>query len=1216
VDKIYLWHNRRDTPLAVVHDEAEFVSLRLPIGVWPGQLTRHNITLEYRIEPKEAFLVHLVEDPPNSPVEPDGAARIGLNPDNRRGSIKRITSDTIAALREDYPNEAARTRPYYDLDWIFQNYQPAPAYYEATLHHIPVGATVHYQIKLYSHNAQPLVDPADNTQYQAFAAPVFGLEDVKWCKSQAPMEEFDTVVYWKPSGDDGDYVFRFDFMRTDHMWDDFYLKLANAASGDKEGRLESRNMPIRANDHPSSPTSVWPPQTPLSQSWPFTYEPVVDRQFDTVTVRLTAAELAQDTRIGWWGEEIGQVNAGGIIPSQPGPFHPIRLMFIHYANQSVNDLFESPNKNYTPGRSYMQTTLRDERGTYCSRPDATDQGLPAGYMFALEAHARTQLPCVVALSGSCLSLIAQDHNHVYRGKPIDDLDCIKKYIDLGLMEPAIGGLAGHKMLYFHRETNAFALKAGIEWLENILCMTAPVVYPNSRLYAANENIDRPILDARISKPLTLSEQDGKRHFAAGAVPSKVRYVVVDQQGFSLANIKGPRPAPIWGQKEHAYLWRQQCRTHRGTQQACSDDGCDTWYWLFIDQDAKNNMVKDDNASGGTVQTNEFWEAGKLSEDMRHELIYGFSEQLSQSLVVYSDDIEHFSANGWFDGDYNGKETDWVGIANAALEWIAAHPWIRVVTTADLDPATDCVGTVFVEGAIDPSIHQDFFDPTEESWAARYTDDFDRWSREQVARTNGFVYGWWYRVWRDTRSAWLDKRFAEISEALEQAIMMHPPEKPNSLDTLAQIAYTLAQHEACWNKQPLEAFVPKEIYDNPNNKDNRKQLNAFQRLNGNGVLDPEDFIWCASLQVRNAHVFRCAAAWPRLLDQLTDGATRCNSDPLFRAIEDLRKGTCQHLVQPNVRPGLQWDLDVTENVVLYNNKLLVVMDSNGGRITHVFAMHDGEPVVISGTVKAYQFLGDERQYGGQLPSDGAVLQNTVFVPSHRYIASDVAQSRSTKGEKYNRKPHIVDDGGPHYEDKQFGAEDWLYPDNFNCYKLQSHDDHSATWAFPGNRWDIYKADPMNVGKFTQLMAAYRAFIQELPGRNRLIEAHLKSTKAAFTKTITLDGNTIRVAYAGTLHNHLVANEFSLDHLSMLTDGAMQTRTVIDEDHEIRLQRDDLTPQLAVTIRLGPKCHFSEPTLRDDKPGGKPKDRRLHRAFSDCVEVESTADGDFDYTITVG
>jgi hypothetical protein len=349
----------------------------------------------------------------------------------------------------------------------------------------------------------------------------------------------------------------------------------------------------------------------------------------------------------------------------------------------------------------------------------------------------------------------------------------------------------------------------------------------------------------------------------------------------------------------------------------------------------------------------------------------------------------------------------------------------------------------------------------------------------------------------------------------------------------------------------------------------------------------------------------------VLGQLADGKTRCNDGPLIEAIARLRGDSCQRLVQPNVRPELQWDLDVTENVILYNNKLLVVMDRNGGRITHVFAIHDGRPVVISGNLKAYQFLGDERKYRGQLPSDGAVLQNTVFVPSHRYIASDVKQSQSTLGEKYNRKPRIcVDTDHVHFETGPFGPEDWLYPDNFNCYDLESGDNHPVQWSFPGKAWDMANADPMNVGKFSQLLSAYRAFIMNLPGRHPLVEARMRSTQPEFSKTITLDGNSIHVAYAGTQQGHQVANEFSLDHLTMLTHGVRQTRKIVAKERQIAVLRTDLAPPLTVTITLGGECRFSDATLRE-----KPLDRSLHRAFSDCIEIESTDDGDFDYLIAV-
>ena len=46
-------------------------------------------------------------------------------------------------------------------------------------------------------------------------------------------------------------------------------------------------------------------------------------------------------------------------------------------------------------------------------------------------------------------------------------------------------------------------------------------------------------------------------------------------------------------------------------------------------------------------------------------------------------------------------------------------------------------------------------------------------------------------------------------------------------------------------------------------------------------------------------------------------------------------------------GLQWDHDPLPNVVLYNEQALVVLDRNGGRVTHLFAMVGDRPVSVSG-----------------------------------------------------------------------------------------------------------------------------------------------------------------------------------------------------------------------------------------------------------------------------
>ena len=61
-----------------------------------------------------------------------------------------------------------------------------------------------------------------------------------------------------------------------------------------------------------------------------------------------------------------------------------------------------------------------------------------------------------------------------------------------------------------------------------------------------------------------------------------------------------------------------------------------------------------------------------------------------------------------------------------------------------------------------------------------------------------------------------------------------------------------------------------------------------------------------------------------------------------------------------------------NVILYNAEALVVFDRNGGRITHLFSLVDGEPLCVSGTFKCYQYTSAD----GTI-CDGPVVQNTVF-----------------------------------------------------------------------------------------------------------------------------------------------------------------------------------------------------------------------------------------------
>ena len=79
----------------------------------------------------------------------------------------------------------------------------------------------------------------------------------------------------------------------------------------------------------------------------------------------------------------------------------------------------------------------------------------------------------------------------------------------------------------------------------------------------------------------------------------------------------------------------------------------------------------------------------------------------------------------------------------------------------------------------------------------------------------------------------------------------------------------------------------------------------------------------------------------------------------------------------------WDGDPDPTIALYNPQALVVVDRNGGRVTHAFILRDGVPRTVSGTFKSYQY----RDPAG-VECDGHVLQNTVWTPNHRYLGSDV------------------------------------------------------------------------------------------------------------------------------------------------------------------------------------------------------------------------------------
>jgi hypothetical protein len=291
-------------------------------------------------------------------------------------------------------------------------------------------------------------------------------------------------------------------------------------------------------------------------------------------------------------------------------------------------------------------------------------------------------------------------------------------------------------------------------------------------------------------------------------------------------------------------------------------------------------------------------------------------------------------------------------------------------------------------------------------------------------------------------------------------------------------------------------------------------------------------------------------------------------------------------------GLQWDHDPLANVVLYNEQALVVIDRNGGRITHLFAMVAGRPCSVSGTHKAYQFLDLEWTADSGTECDGIVLQNTVWTPNHGHVACDVDASRGTVG---------VSPSG----DAVF---DWYYPDNFNLYdEVDDPGSGAAAVTFEYGPASHDGEPPATIATLEEALAADRA--EKVAGRRGTVY-HDVAEFGAFRKTIRLDGKTLHVAYSDSRPGHRVANEFCVDLEAAALRGARQ-RVVVDPD---RASATITNAGLVVRIDQLRGCEFSEAPHGPLVPPTADA-LRLHRVMTDDLEIVAPDGGAFAYRITL-
>lgn len=792
-----------------------------------------------------------------------------------------------------------------------------------------------------------------------------------------------------------------------------------------------------------------------------------------------------------------------------------RVMFINFAIQGLNDYFAVPDTEYQPPRTYAQVTMRDEQATFSSRPGSRENGIGDGYGFTLDAHRKYGVPQMWAMNGGLIDLLAHDCP--------DDLAQMRKDVDAGLLVPVQTGFGAHRVPYYTARTNAASIEFGRRAWASTVAEPAPVYYPDSRIYVNESNV------------------------TAALGETGMEFVVVDagqhEDGTQDTSTVVRDPAPEMGKvaadgrwMNWQYMWRDRASALK---------------ILFIDREMKDGLL-------GAVDAEA--DRGKVALDLRCKFIELAAQPVLRrnNLLIYSDDADKASGNGWFDGSYDSSSTPMNKRYQAALSWIKAHPWVQVVTTESLVDE-EPVGTLDLVRASDPYI--------EERWRLPVQAD--------PRHDNGLAFDTWWAAWAAVRAEWLGESLGDISDRAEVALAQNHP--ANELAELAHLYFVMNLHESQWSKRSRSD-------DNPPNQ------------------DPEDFVTAESIQLRNTHVYLHAAHWAEWAAQarLRGDAPEAHRDtgPVIDkavAAEAQLDATAPGVPPPawsGPRRGLQWDHDPLPNVVLYNHDVLVVIDRNGGRVTHLFAMIDGRPVSLSGTLKAYQFIDLDWGSPTGIECDGQVLQNTVYTPNHAYIACDTLAALGALGES----PAL---------DTVF---DWYYPDNFNAYEVTASTDGpdpSVTLRYgPAT---LRPADaPVTLDELTARLAEDR--LAKLAGHPGHV-VHDNAEFGTFEKAIRLDGRSVHINYTGTRPGHTVANEFCVDLHAAALGGRRQTATVEPGLMTATVANDD---KLTVQVVIGAGCEFSAATLAGP---GEPavESLRLHRVMTDNVEIVAPDGGDFGYRI---
>lgn len=808
----------------------------------------------------------------------------------------------------------------------------------------------------------------------------------------------------------------------------------------------------------------------------------------------------------------------------------VSLMLIAYAIQGLNDLFTEPLSAYRPARNFAEVAYCDEQALFSGRPETQENGVGDGYRFVLTAQRHYDVAGVWVFNAGALLLL----KHSLRQAWFDEL---VQAVHDGVISVGNAGTGAHRNCCYAEQTNVEEITRADALIRRVLtdpqgnpAVTNKIYFPDSRIYQATE---------------------GERAAYAKLIEAGlVRYAVFDR-----STVAHSSPGPL-----------QQLYFPNQTPQ--SDDG--NYLWQDSTTGLKVLLIEDrvrDHLVGGS---DDEVPRGQLQYDLRRMFMRSLDRDrdpdLPRRLFCFGDDIDHLAGNGWFDGNYRNRQS-YTNAFLAALCWLHTHPWMQARTPDDpgFDAELRRHDELTISSAIDASM-----DPGGASTTVYREGD----PSPLNCQDEPFHFDAWVTAWKRTESPWLQTTLGTINHDLEQGLVRWPSALRGELSDIAWTYFLSCTHEGMWSKEPVEPHRDRNVLDYP-----------FR-------WEPEDFVISETLQMRNAWVYLNAAVWADwaehrpargnfVLDLDALGDPR-QAGPLLEPLRAAHAADAWWPGAPAAAHGLYWDRDNLANVVLYNSRVLAVLDRNGGRLTQLFCRAGGRAISVSGTNKAYQFL----EVGPpQVACDGSRVQNTVYTANHGYVGTDVTQAAPRAGS---------------YQDQRgkYGPNPTWLPDNFNAYvchgfldgaqaSVECRYEQSSPDQLPENgvlSWDDVVAD-LCTQDADRLRAGQPGIVwHDSPG---------------FAKTIQLDGRRIHVSYTGTQPGHLVTNEFSVDLLDLLKGGDPQRRTVRGRTATIKSATG-----FRVRVVLGQGCEFTPETRLRRGPRS--------RVLTEDIRIVATQP-DFDYTI---